>query len=311
MQPIGKIERVPLREVWPHEAYDLTTWLEENVDVLDDVVGLGLVSAQRERAVGAFSVDLVAEDELGRTVVIENQLDRSNHDHLGKLITYTAMTDANAAIWIVSEPRPEHVRAISWLNDSAPADFYLLKIEGVRIGESDPAPLLTLIVRPSEEGRKAGEVKKGIAEGGSIRHRFWSSLLEGARSRTRLHSAISPSDQTWLSTSAGKTGLAFVYSVTQHSGQVELYIDRGSGSANANLAIFNELRSHKDEIEAAFGEPLEWQPLEGKQACRIRKRFEGVGYRDEEKWTELESLLVDAMVRIEQAFRPYINRLQI
>jgi len=187
MSVIGKIERVPLREVWPHEAYDLTTWLEENVDVLDDAVGLGLVAAEREQTAGAFSVDLVAQDAGGRTVVIENQLERSDHDHLGKLITYTAMTDANVAIWIVSEPRPEHVRAISWLNDSAPADFYLLKIEGIRIGESPPAPLLTLIVRPSAEGRQAGEVKKEIAEGASIRRRFWTELLDRARQRTRLH----------------------------------------------------------------------------------------------------------------------------
>ena len=195
-------------------------------------------------------------------------------------------------------------------NDSAPADFYLLKIEGIRIGESNPAPLLTLIVRPSEEGRKAGEVKKEIAEGGSIRQRCWTGLLERARSRTRLHGAISPSDQTWVSTSAGKTGLTFVYSVTQHAGQVEFYIDRGSGAATANLAIFNELLTHKDDIETAFGEPLDWQPLEGKQACRIRKRFEGTGYRDEERWPELEKVLIDAMIRMEQAFRPYINRLQ-
>src|SRR4051794_23918514 len=117
MSAIGKIERVPLREVWRHEARDLTTWLVENVDVLNDALGLGLVSAERERAAGAFSVDLVAQDADGRTVVIENQLERSDHDHLGKLVTYTAMTDANVAVWIVSEPRPEHVRAVSWLND--------------------------------------------------------------------------------------------------------------------------------------------------------------------------------------------------
>jgi RecB family endonuclease NucS len=115
MSVIGKIERVPLREVWPHEARDLTTWLEENVDVLNDALGLGLVSAERERAAGAFSVDLVAQDTRGRTVVIENQLERSDHDHLGKLVTYTAMTDADVAVWIVSEPGPS---ACEWSRGS-------------------------------------------------------------------------------------------------------------------------------------------------------------------------------------------------
>jgi Domain of unknown function (DUF4268) len=308
---IGKIERVPLREVWPHEAYDLTRWLEENVDVLNNVLDLSLVSAERERTAGALSVDLVAEDEAGRTVVIENQLERSDHDHLGKLVTYAAMTDAHVAIWIVSEPRPEHVRAISWLNDSAPAEFYLLKIEGIRIGESLPAPLLTLIVQPSEEGRRVGEVKKEIAEGASLRRRFWTGLLDRARNRTRLHGAISPSDQSWIGASAGRAGLTFDYSVTQHSGQVELYIDRGRGADDTNLAIFNQLLARRDDIERSYRGPLEWQPLEGRQACRIRERFDGIGYRDEANWPEAQETLIDAMIRLESALRPYIDRLTL
>ena len=110
--------------------------------------------------------------------MIENQLERSNHDHLGKLITYTAFTDARAAIWIVADPRPEHVRAISWLNESAATVFYLLKIEGIRIGDSPPAPLLTLIVGPSDEAREVGEAKKERAERYTVRRRFWTDLLD-------------------------------------------------------------------------------------------------------------------------------------
>ena len=136
---------------------------------------------------------------------------------------------------------------------------------------------MTLIVRPSAEGRQAGEVKREIAEGADIRRRFWTELLDRARQRTRLHSAISPTDDSWISATAGKGGLAFGYSVTQHTGQVELYIGRGSGETN--LAIFNEFLARKDVIDEAFGGPLDWQPLEGRQGCRIRKRFDGAGYR--------------------------------
>ncbi|MGB0091627.1 MAG: hypothetical protein WBP81_03725 [Solirubrobacteraceae bacterium] len=114
---------------------------------------MNLSNVEREHAAGSFSVDLIAEDDSGGIAVIENQLERSNHDRLAKLITYTAFTEARTAIWIVSDPRPEHVRTISWLNEAAPANFYLLKIEGIRIGDSLPAPLLTLIVGPSEESR--------------------------------------------------------------------------------------------------------------------------------------------------------------
>jgi hypothetical protein len=308
---IGKIERVPLREVWKHEALNLTTWLEENVDVLNDVLGLSLVSADREQAAGAFNVDLIAEDESGRTVIIENQLERSNHDHLGKLITYTAMTDAHAAIWIVSDPRPEHVRAISWLNDSSPSDFYLLKIEGIRIANSPPAPLLTLIVGPSEEGRKAGEVKKEIAEGGQIRRRFWTELLEKAKQRTKLHGGVSPTDHLWSGTGAGKGGLSFNYTVTQQGSGVELYIDRRADSEDENRRIFDSLFKHKDEIEKVYGGKLEWQPLEDKRACRIRQRFELGGYRDEERWPNIQDGMIDAMVRLEKALKPHIAGLSI
>ena len=149
-EKIGSLQRVALREVWPHEALDFTPWLEENIDVLNNAIDLSLSIVEREQAAGDFSVDLVAEDESGNPIIIENQLERSNHDHLGKLITYLTAIGAKAAIWIVADPRPEHIGAISWLNESSSAAFYLIKVEAVRIGDSPPAPLLTLIVGSSE-----------------------------------------------------------------------------------------------------------------------------------------------------------------
>src|SRR5438093_9498829 len=109
---IGKLERVPLREVWGHEAHHFTRWMEENLDAVSDVLGITLVSVEREKSVGAFSVDLVAEEAGGTTIVIENQLERSNHDHLGKLLTYLAGVEAQAAIWVVAHARPDHVNTI-------------------------------------------------------------------------------------------------------------------------------------------------------------------------------------------------------
>ena len=187
---IGKIERVPLRDVWKHEALDFTRWLEDNIDVLNEALDLNLSGPEREKDAGAFSVDLVAEDDKGNPVVIENQLERSNHDHLGKLITYTSALGAKTAIWIVADPRPEHVAAISWLNESGSTSFYFVKVEAIKIGESEAAPLLTQIVGPSEEGKEAGKKKKEMAERYTIRRRFWTGLLERAKQKTKLHSAI-------------------------------------------------------------------------------------------------------------------------
>mgnify|MGYP000103092750 FL=1 len=159
---IGKIERIKLRDVWKHEALDLTTWLQENIEILNEAIDLNISNPEIEKSAGSFKVDIVAEDDSGNPVIIENQLEKSDHEHLGKLITYLVAMEAKTAIWIVSDPRPEHLASISWLNESSSANFYLLKLEAIKIGGSSPAPLLTLIVGPSEEGIEVGKAKKEI-----------------------------------------------------------------------------------------------------------------------------------------------------
>jgi hypothetical protein len=308
---IGKIQRVPLREVWKHEALDFTKWLEDNIDVLNEVLDLSLSNAEREQSAGDFTVDLVAEDEAGNPVVIENQLEKSDHSHLGKLITYLSAIGAKTAIWIVADPRPEHVGAISWLNESSSVAFYLLKIEGIRIGESPAAPLLTLIVGPSEESRGVGETKKELAGRYIFRHRFWTTLLDEAKKKTNLHSSISPGHYSWVGAGAGKRGLGLNYVIRKHEGNVELYIDRGKDSDEENKSIFDKLFSSQQQIDAAFGEPLEWQRLDSKRACRIRRKIGIGGYLDETKWPEIITAMVDAMMRLEKALRPHISKLQI
>jgi hypothetical protein len=307
---IGKIQRVPLREVWKHEALDLTKWLQDNIDVLNDALDFSLSNAEREQTAGDFSVDLVAEDEDGGLVVIENQLEKSDHAHLGKLITYLAAIGAKKAIWIVAEPRPEHVAAVTWLNESSSAAYYVLKIEGIRINDSPPAPLLTLIVGPSDEGREVGKAKEELAERYDLRHRFWAELLERAKDRTKLHANISPGQHSWLGTSSGKRGLGFNYAVRRHEAKVELYIDRGQDSEAENKLIFNTLLKCKEAVEKEFGEPLDWQRLEGKRACRIMKPINIGGYRDHAKWEQVHDAMIDAMIRLEKALKPHISKLQ-
>lgn len=198
-----------------------------------------LDEAEREQAAGNFSVDLVARDSSGDPVVIENQLEKSNHDHLGKLLTYLVAFEAKTAIWIVSEPRPEHVSTIAWLNESSSASFYLLKVEAIKIADSPPAPLLTLVVGPSEEGREVGK-KKELAEQDTTMLKFWTQLLDRARDRTPLHAATSPKPSNWLIDTTGVGGLTYGYVVRKNGARVELYIDRG-GDAAENKAVFDAL----------------------------------------------------------------------
>jgi hypothetical protein len=305
---IGKLERVPLREVWPREAADFTPWLRDNIDVLSDQLGLSLTNAESEQSAGDFSVDLIAETEDGRSVVIENQLERSDHDHLGKLLTYAASYEAAIAIWIVAEARAEHVKAIAWLNQSAPSDVYLVRVEAIRIAGSPAAPLLTRIIGPSIEARQVADTKKDYSERHELRRAFWSGLLTLAKSRSRLHANISPGPYSAMYTHEGP--LSWNYAIRQHAARVDLYIDAGADSEEANEALFKGLLAHRQEIEAAYGGPLDWERMDGSRACRVSQELAVGGYRDPEmEWPPIQEAMVDCMLRLEQASRPFLRTL--
>ncbi len=307
---IGKLQRVPLRNVWKHEALDFTTWLEDNPDVLSDALGIDISNVERENDAGDFFVDLVAEDESGATVVIENQLEKSNHNHLGKLLTYLAAFEAKTAVWIVSDPRPEHVKAIAWLNDSSSADFYMLKIEAVQIEDSPPAPLLTRIVGPSEESKKIKAGKDELSERHLLNREFWTSLLDRARQKTALHSSCSPTTRSYFSTGAGSTGLSLEYNINNKDGQIFLYMNRGDDKENQ--AIFEHFHKHKEAIESDFGDALEWQaPSEGRRAYRIIYTIDKGGLHDKEKWPQMQEEMIDGMIKLEAALRPHIQNLRV
>ena len=307
---IAKIERVPLRNVWKHEAHDFTKWLEENIDVLSDAIGHDIEHVEREKKTeSAFSVDLVAEDNDGSSIIIENQLGKSDHDHLGKLITYLTAMQARVAVWIVADPRPEHVAALNWLNESASADFYLLKIEAIRIEESPPAPLLTVIVGPSEEGKSIGRSKQEKSERERTLHSWWSQLVE--HPNATHHRDITPGQHSWIGLGSGVRGGTFNYVVTKKESAAELYVDRGRGMGHENLHIFDHLHAKRGQIEAAFGGSLNWERLEAKRACRIRVTLQG-GYSDsEESWAETHDRMTDAMNRLVDAIRPHLKTLRI
>lgn len=309
---IGKMERVDLREVWKDEARDFTSWLFDNIDILGDELNIGITPIEKEKRVGSFSADILAESEEGDSILIENQLEKTDHDHLGKLLTYVSNLEAKKAIWISKEPRSEHERAIEWLNElTSDVDFYLVKIEAYRIGDSDPAPKFTVIAGPTESGKVVGSEKKELAERHKKRLKFWESLLEKSKKRTPLHSNISPSINSWIVTGSGKRGLGFGYVVTYKHGQVELYIDRGKDNQDENKKIFDELQSHMDEIEKEFGNKLKWERLDDRRASRISKKFEYAGLNDEEKRDKLQDDMIDGMIRLEKSLKKHIRNLKI
>jgi hypothetical protein len=314
MKTIEKITRVSITEVWKHEAKNLTPWLCENIDVISDIIGVQLTNPEKEQSTGNFNVDIKAEDIEGNVVVIENQFGASNHDHLGKLLTYLTSFNAKTAIWIVETPKQEHINVINWLNEAENnCDFYILKLEAIKIGNSNPAPLLSKVAGPNEESKKIGKIKKEDSERHKLRLAFWIQLLEVAKEKKLTpFNAISPTKDSWIAASAGIRGLAYTMWVNQFSVRIELRIDRGKGAEEENLSIFNSIQQHKAEIEEIFGSSLIWADLEGFRVCSIRKDYDKGGYRSEESlWDSIIGQVVDGMIKLESAIKPHLKDLKL
>jgi hypothetical protein len=238
-------------------------------------------------------------------VIIENQLERTDHDHLGKLLTYLANLDAHTAIWVTGEPRVEHQKMIDWLNENTGADlaFFLVKVETVRIANSPAAPLFTVLAGPDEQVKELGEKKKEWAERHVKRMEFWKALLDRSKEKTKLFANISPTRYYWLATGAGKSDVTFNYVIWTDSAAVELYIDHDQETGAGNKAIFDALEAHKAEIEREFGGPLDWERLDDNRASRIRKRFTSGGLDRPETWPTLQDDMIQAMVRLNDVLR--------
>lgn len=311
---IKSLEIRPLREAFPKEAYHFTKWLGDNIKALSDRLGMELSVVQTEKSAGDFNADILCEDAGGNPVIIENQLEPTDHKHLGQLLTYLVNLEAHTAIWVASEPRQEHEKVIHWLNESTPSNvsFFLVKVEAIRIGNSPYAPLFTIMARPDAVAKEIGEKKKEWADRHYKRQDFWKALLARSKGKTKLFSNISPGRGYWMGTGAGKSGCEFNYLVLLDGGAIELYIDHErSPGGQKNKAIFDTLHQQREAIEDEVGTSLEWQRLDDKRACRILKRLEGGGLANPDSWPSLQDDMINAMIRFEKAIRPRLAKVQV
>ncbi len=313
---ISKIVTVPVREAFRHEALDFTNWLEQNIESLSDRLGFELTVLEREKTVGDFHVDLLCQDIDGNRVIIENQLERTNHDHLGKVLTYLVNLDAKIAIWVTTEPRLEHQRVIDWLNENTGEDiaFYLVRVEAIRIGESPYAPLFTVLAKPDHQTKETGALKqelaeKDVAERHNKRMNFWARLLETSKSRTQLGVNRSPTKDHWLSVSTGRSGIGFNYLIMKDGAAVDLYID--VGDKEKNKAIFDALYSQKETIELEFGDSLDWRRMDNKRSSRVVMPLLGGNLNDASTWDAIQAAMIEAMIKFDRTFRKRIAELTI
>ena len=310
MMKIGKLEKIDLRHVWSNEPTKFTTWIESNKQHLCDFLGFNLEILEREKKVGSFSIDLYAELDNGEKVIIENQLEKTDHGHLGQIITYFTNLDekVKTVIWIAKDVRPEHENAVNWFNKYTDLRFYLIQVEAYKIGNSDPAPYFKIVCEPNDNVKAIGHEIKDFSEREKFNVLFWESLMEKCKNRLNHFTNKKAPKYHYLQGSAGKGGLSFVFLATAKFYGVELYID--FGNEEENYSYLMALKEYQDEIESEFKHKLIWDEISEKRACRIRYIIKEVSVVEIEKDAVQEDL-IQTMEKFEKVFRPRIKNLSI
>jgi hypothetical protein len=309
---LGTLSQVDTRLVWKDEARDFTPWLAEHLDLLAESLGLDLELEDREVGVGPFSADIIARDPSGGLVVIENQLERTDHAHLGQLLTYAAGKDAGIVVWVTPDFRAEHREALDWLNTNTGErlSFFGVEVELLRINESLPAPHFKVVSQPNEwaKATKASAASTPSALGLRYQSFFSEVLWRFKELRPRLTSGTRVGTGNWYPFSAGRSGFGFVWSLASGSRlRIELYID--AGSAAENLAYLEQLQGSSDGLASAVGAEVMWEPLDGRRACRVAI-YRNVDRSTFEKDQELIEWAAQTMARFADALRPRIVALQ-
>ncbi len=307
MADFGEIKSVDIRELWPNEARDFTPWLADNIDRLSNAVGMDLEITTREADVGDFSLDLLAKDlGTGQPVVIENQFGATNHDHLGKIITYAAGVDATAVIWLTESVRDEHRQAIEWLNQHTDGEihFFAVVVEVIQIDESRPAVQFKPVVYPNEWQNAARETAERPA---SLRmeayQRFFQAVIDELREKHRITRARTAGARSWYFFPSGIQGINYGISFAQGGrASTQLYIDQGD--ADSNKAIFDSLAARKADIEQEFGASLEWERLDNRRASRIAAYREGHIEQPEEELREIQAWMIERVLRLKEVLGP-------
>lgn len=293
MIALGRLNKVELRDIWKSEALDFTPWLAQpdNMSALADALGMELAIEAREQEVGPFRADVLCKDLIDDSwVLIENQLERTDHCHLGQLLTYAAGLQTVTIVWIASRFTDEHRAALDWLNEITDErfNFFGVEVELWRIGDSPAAPTFNIVSKPNEWTRSITQASRRIesealTETKKLQLDFWEALHKALGNHTFLKSR-KPRPRHWTTFSIGRSGmhLSAILDSQKSRIAVELYLS----DENAK-SYFNQLKATQDQIEIELGHKPEWKELPSRRACRI------VSYRavsdpfDEAKWPEL------------------------
>lgn len=302
---LDKLKEVELRDVWKHEQYGFSDWLskEENINALSEVVGLTLVDVEKESYVGSYRCDLVAIDEnTNDKVIIENQLEQSNHDHLGKVITYASGLGATTIIWIVKTAREEHRSAIEWLNNNMKSgiDFFLIEIKLYSIGNSLPAPKFEIVEKPNEfikSSKKYSQVGN-LNKSQSERVNFWEEFNNLVIEKKKPFNTRKVTPDHWYSVAIGTSKASIIITLVNQSGYIGVQL-----AISDNKELFDDLVLQRDEIETDLSFDLEWNRLDNNKVSRIISKIEGLNFDDKSNYDELMEETIRRVIKMRDVFK--------
>lgn len=308
---LGTLEKVNLRDYWKDEARDFTPWLasENNFEILCETLGIEMEVENTEVYVGSFKADIVAkETNTNRTIIIENQLEKTNHTHLGQIITYASGLEANIIVWVCDKVTEEHRNAIDWLNEITEEEiaFFAIEIELWKIGDSLPAPKFNVVCRPNDWAKSvkvSSSSSHELTDTKLLQLKFWNGLKEYMVENNTFLKMRTPRAQHWYTMAVGRS--KFNISLTVHTRHskigAEIYI-RGAAAKEA----YSKLFSQKVEIEKDFGSALDWQELPEGQDSRIRILTDG----DITKEAEWPSCFAWFQANSEKLHKVFSNRIK-
>jgi len=309
----GVLNKVGLREIWPHEASDFTPWLAENIDELGKALGMDLELIEQEASVGDFSLDILAKD-LGtsRSVIVENQLTQTDHDHLGKLITYAAGFDASIVIWVSDSIREEHRQAMDWLNQRTDSEtsFFGVVVEVIKIDDSKPAFNFKLVASPNEwqKNKKRQTQRTSVSTKGEKYQNYFQNLIDDLRDIHRFTSAKAGQPQNWYSFSSGVSGMTYGANFSQGGkARAELYIDLGDHEKNKY--VFDQLFNIKGEIEYSLGQEISWERLDNKRASRLALYIDGSIEESDSELEKVKNWHIEQLLKLKAALGKKIGQL--
>jgi hypothetical protein len=311
MQELGTLKKGDLREIWPNESSDFTPWLEEHLRALGDVLGMDLELRQREAPVGGFSLDLLLRDVgQGRTVVVENQLSTTDHDHLGKLLTYASGYNAEVAIWLAKEIREEHRQALDWLNQRTDTNtaFFGVVVELLKFDGSRPAANFKLVAFPNE-WRKAnvGRSESAPSEREERYRSFFQSLIDELREQHSFTGARKAQPSSYYHFSSGFSNIHYGFSFARgNEARVELYIDRDK---DWNQRLVDELQEATEASNRGLHQALKWEPLDTRNASRIAIYRPGSIDDDDETLDAIRDWAIEQLLTFKKIFSPKLSEL--